>query len=487
MSKDANPTAFLSYVRFNDQHDVDALSNLSASLEGEIRTVTGDAFKIFQDRRDIHVGQNWLECINQALDSAALLIAILTPSFFRSDYCLAEMQHFLEREEKLKRNDLIIPIYYVDVPGLNGNERGPNSLFDVIRSRQFYDWRELRFESLDSAQTRRALNRLAVQIRDALDRFAKTSPAEPAKSPRMAPANNHRVADAQADETPHPARPVEQTTQTNDVLNRPAGISEPPTLVVDSLRGPYTTLASAISVANAGERVLVRAGTYEEGLVMDMPLEIIGQGKREEIIIEAAGTNALAFRTTLGRVTNLTLRQFGAGDYFAVDIGQGRLTLENCWIESDSLAGIAIHGDGADPIIRNNVIHRCGQSGVVVFDNGRGTLVENDIADNAVCGVVIRDGGNPVLRGNQIHDNREGGVQAERGALGRIGENVSSRISAKALSSRTRVISSFGSARFTRTPKPASMSTTRDREPWRITKSTITRTPASPFARKAIP
>ena len=413
MSNDAsNPTAFLSYVRFNDQHDVEALSKLSARLEGEIRTVTGEPFKIFQDRRDIQVGQNWLERINEALDSVTLLIAILTPSFFRSDHCRAEMRHFLEREEKLKRNDLIIPIYYVDVPGLNGDEPGPHGLYEVVRSRQFYDWRELRFESLDSAQTWRELNRLAVQIRDALDLFAKTSPPK-----------NQRPPDDQSDEGPQPAPPEEQTTQTGYELNRPTRISEPPTLVVDSLRGPHTTLASAISVANAGDRLLVRPGTYEEGVVMDKPLEIIGQGKREEILIQAAGTNALAFRTTLGRVTNITLRQLGGGDYFAVDIGQGRLTLENCLIESDSLAGLAIHGGGADPIIRNNLIHRCRQSGVVVFDSGRGTLEGNDIADNAVCGVVIRDAGNPVLRGNQIHDNRQGGVQTERGAFGRIEDN----------------------------------------------------------------
>lgn len=424
MAKDASiPTAFLSYARFNDQHDLDALSNLSARLEGEIRTVTGKSFKIFQDRRDIQVGQNWLECINQALDSVTLLVAILTPSFFRSDDCLAEIQYFLKREEKLKRNDLIIPIYYVDVPGLNRGEHGPDGLFDVVQSRQWYNWRELRFESLDSAQTRRELNRLAVQIRDALDRFTETSPAEPEKSPRMAPTENQRAVDAQLDEEPQPARPVEQTMQTDQIPNRPAGISEPPTLVVDGFRGTHTTLASAIAVANAGDRILVRPGTYEEGLVMDKPLEIIGQGKREEIIIQAGGTNALAFRTTLGRVTNITLRQFGGGDYFAVDIGQGRLTLENCRIESDSLAGIAIHGGGADPIIRNSLIHRCRQSGVVVFDSGRGTLEENDIADNDVCGVVIRDGGNPVIRGNQIHDNRQGGIQTEGGALSRIEDN----------------------------------------------------------------
>jgi F-box protein 11 len=416
MSNDvSNATAFLSYVRFNDQHDLDALSNLVTRLEGEIHTVTGDSFKIFQDRRDIQVGQNWLERINQALDSVTLLVAILTPGFFRSEYCLAEMQHFLEREAKIKRNDLIIPIYYVDVPGLNGTDRGPNGLFEIIRSRQFFDWRELRFEPLESEQTRRALNRLAVQIRDALDCFSKSSvPAPPPTQSQT---------DRQPDQGVQLPRPVEQISQTDHAANQPTGIVEPPTFVVDSFRGPYRSLAAAMSAANAGDRILVRAGTYEEGVVMDKPLEIVGQGKPEEIVVQAVGTNALAFRTTLGRVTNITLRQVGGGDYFAVDISQGRLTVENCRVESDSLAGIAIHGGGTDPIIRNNVIHRCRQSGVVVFDSARGTLDENDISDNDVCGVVIRDGANPVLRGNQIRDNKQGGVQIEHGGLGRIEVN----------------------------------------------------------------
>jgi F-box protein 11 len=253
-----------------------------------------------------------------------------------------------------------------------------------------------------------------VQIRDALDRFPKPSVAPPAEQPQNVTTEKQPSSDP---------RPVEQTTQTNPVLNEPAGISEPPTLVVDSLRGPYRALAAAISAANAGDRILVRPGTYEAGFVMDKPLEVIGQGKPEEILIQAAGENALAFRTTLGRVTNITLRQLGGGDYFAVDVSQGRLTLENCRIQSDSLAGIAVHGSGADPIIRNNVIHRCRQSGIVVFESGRGTFEENDIANNDVCGVVIRDGGNPALRGNQIYNNRQGGIQIERGALGRIEDN----------------------------------------------------------------
>jgi parallel beta-helix repeat protein len=414
------PAAFLSYARFNDQHDHDRLTHLCTKLAGEIENVTGEAFHIFQDRRDIRTGQNWSESINESLDATTLFIAILTPSFFRSEACLSEVRRFLERERALQRGDLIIPVYYVDVPGLNGRESGPGGLFDVIRNRQYFDWRELRFEELDSSQTRRALNRLALHIREALVRFPVRSD-DAARAAAPAATAPQPTANQAPGGIPAPPMAAEPTAQTPGGSARAA--AEPPTHVVDAFRGPYASVAHAVSIASPGDRILVRPGTYDEGLVLDKPLEILGQGKPEEVVIQATAANALAFRTTFGRVANVTLSQLGGGDYFAVDIGQGRLTLEGCRIDSASLAGIAIHGSGADPIIRNNHIRRCQQSGLIVFDEGRGTLEENDIADNRAWGVVVRDAGNPLLRGNRIHDNEYGGVGVERGGLGRLEDN----------------------------------------------------------------
>ena len=417
--------AFLSYARFNDKHDEDRLTHFCAKLAGEVETVTGDEFRIFQDRRDIRTGQDWKDRITETIDSTMLLIAILTPTFFRRPECIAEVRRFLDRERTLARSDLIIPIYYVDVPQLAGTEAGSHGLFEVIRRRQYFDWRELRFEELDSVQARRALNRVAIHIREALERFPSRSSAA-----GIGPAHTSSPdALAETEQPSHvappaPAPTAERTIQSVGAVNQPASLTEPPTHVVDALRGPNFTVAQAVSIAGPGDRILVRPGTYEEGVVLDKPLEILGQGDPGEVVVQATGGNALAFRTTLGRVAHVTLRQLGGGDYFAVDIGQGRLTLEGCRIESASLAGIAIHGGGADPIVRNNQIRRCRQSGIVVFDSARGTIEENNVHDNDAWGIVIRDGSSPLLRGNQIHDNGHGGVCCERSGLGRVEDNA---------------------------------------------------------------
>lgn len=51
MSK--NPNGFMSYVRFDDQHENGRLSQLCDRLSGEVRMKTGEEFRIFQGRNDI--------------------------------------------------------------------------------------------------------------------------------------------------------------------------------------------------------------------------------------------------------------------------------------------------------------------------------------------------------------------------------------------------------------------------------------------------
>ena len=155
---------------------------------------------------------------------------------------------------------------------------------------------------------------------------------------------------------------------------------------------------------------MVRPGLYQEGLVIDKPLEILGDGPVADIQIQARDADAVVFRANIGRIANLNLRQVGGeGTWHGVDIAQGRLELEGCDITSQSLACVAIH-DGADPRLRRNTIHDGKQTGVWVYDGGLGTLEDNDITANACAGVEIRTGGNPTLRRNTIHDGKHDGV-----------------------------------------------------------------------------
>jgi parallel beta-helix repeat protein len=186
-------------------------------------------------------------------------------------------------------------------------------------------------------------------------------------------------------------------------------------------RGEHTTIAAAIKAAKPGTVVKVEPGLYREGLVIDKPLEIVGQGAVDDVVIEIAKKDVILFRSTMGRIANVTLRQLG-GEFFAVDIARGRLDLEDCDIVSHGLSCVAIHG-GADPRLRRNRIHDGKQVGVLIYEQGRGTLEDNDIFANALAGVEIREGSTPVLRRNRIHDGKQGGVLVDYHGQGTLEDN----------------------------------------------------------------
>src|SRR5215472_5832302 len=141
------PAAFMSYVRFNDQHDDGQLTLFRERLSTEVQAQTGEEFSIFQDRNDIAWGQNWQQRIDEALDAVTLLLVIITPSLFRSPACRAEVKRFLEKERALGRADLILPVYYIGARELDDPRlRQSDELAQVLASRQYADWRELRFE-----------------------------------------------------------------------------------------------------------------------------------------------------------------------------------------------------------------------------------------------------------------------------------------------------------------------------------------------------
>src|SRR5580692_3957099 len=156
------PAAFMSYARFNDQHDNGQVTQFRERLSGEVQAQTGKEFPIFQDRNDISWGQAWQKRIDETLDTVTLLVAIITPSFFHSQKCREEVERFLEREHKLGRYDLILPVYYVSSPELDEPaRRDADALARVLASRQFADWRELRFEPFNSPVVCKALAQLA--------------------------------------------------------------------------------------------------------------------------------------------------------------------------------------------------------------------------------------------------------------------------------------------------------------------------------------
>lgn len=159
--------AFLSYCRFDDKASQGGISAFRADLSDEVKVQTGLEFPIFQDNSDIHWGENWKARIDGALMSATFLLPILTPGFFRSEYCLYELEKFLEYEEGCGRKDLVLPVIYV-----SGEEKSvyQHPLEEVVLTRQCVDWTELRFAERNQGARRSKLAELAKQIRSAIIR-----------------------------------------------------------------------------------------------------------------------------------------------------------------------------------------------------------------------------------------------------------------------------------------------------------------------------
>jgi parallel beta-helix repeat protein len=181
------------------------------------------------------------------------------------------------------------------------------------------------------------------------------------------------------------------------------------------------SINSAISTANAGDRITILPGMYDEELVIDKPLEIVGKGKREQIIIRSthSGQDVISFKTNMGYLSNITLQQKAGGDGCSVRILQGRLNLENCDMTSEGRACIVIQG-GATPHVYSNRIHDS-KVGVYIHDHGQGTLADNDIFNNDI-GVEIYDG-DPLLLDNRIYENNQSGVFIEQQGQGRLEGN----------------------------------------------------------------
>lgn len=169
--KSSKPKAFMSYAHVDNKYG--QLTEFRDRLSNEIHVQTGEEFPIFQDRDDIRLGQSWHQRIKTALQTEiTFLIPILTPSFFKSEACREELSLFLDRERAIQRNDLIFPIYYVGCRILDDEQLRPaDPLATTIATRQWADWRGLRFEPFDSQQSCKAIMQIASQIAVAIEQI----------------------------------------------------------------------------------------------------------------------------------------------------------------------------------------------------------------------------------------------------------------------------------------------------------------------------
>jgi hypothetical protein len=113
---------FVSYKREpgDNQLITPWLDKVLARVEYWVRQeLGGRQVGVFIDTKSIEAGDDWPDTIRQALLTARCLLAIWSPEYFHSTWCVAEWRSFLSREKLLSERGqpackLIVPITFHD-------------------------------------------------------------------------------------------------------------------------------------------------------------------------------------------------------------------------------------------------------------------------------------------------------------------------------------------------------------------------------------
>lgn len=167
------PTGFWSYSRQDDELSFGKLSQLRKLLMAEVQQQFGrERVQIFQDAETISHGAEWEGEIRQSLEDSTFFIPIITPNFIQSEWCSREVSLFFEREQRLfetypdlPRRGRIFPLLLIDVDDVDAHD---DAVWAELKKRQMFDYRALRFRSLQDEQVHQALAGFAGAIREIL-------------------------------------------------------------------------------------------------------------------------------------------------------------------------------------------------------------------------------------------------------------------------------------------------------------------------------
>jgi hypothetical protein len=163
---------FWSYTHADDELDGGRITRLAQKIRAEFPLLTGQELEIFVDRESLAWGDAWRTRIDEALETTTFFIPIVTPRYFRRQECRRELLTFAGHAKSLGLEELLLPVLYVSVPLLTSGDVSSDEVIALIAATQWEDWRKLRLLEEDSAEYRRAVNKLATRLADVSERVA---------------------------------------------------------------------------------------------------------------------------------------------------------------------------------------------------------------------------------------------------------------------------------------------------------------------------
>ena len=183
-------------------------------------------------------------------------------------------------------------------------------------------------------------------------------------------------------------------------------------------KGDYTTISEAVRNAASGMRIYVRPGLYQESVIIDKSVEIIGSTEGESITLQSTDSNCILMQADSALVRGLIVK--ATGKYYAIDIRKGELIVEDSDITSADYSVVGVCGPDADSVLRRCQIHDGIWNGIFISDNGRATVEDCNIYDNGTLGIGVGLGGKLIIRRCRISGNQGEAIAVYRDSIATV-------------------------------------------------------------------
>lgn len=201
--------------------------------------------------------------------------------------------------------------------------------------------------------------------------------------------------------------------------------------LIVSENGTISTIQQAIDISSPAAVILIKNGTYNENIVIDKSIQLIGENKTFTIIDGRNTGNVIKINTKHVIIEQLTIQN--SGKIFpnsGINLSGSNNTIKNNIIKNN-FYGMTLH-EAHNNSIQNNEIkndYNCGiyiskskfnrlqnntvtnhtYNGFGIYDNSNNNIIRNNmITHNGYCGINLRKSTNNKIIENTILDNNNG-------------------------------------------------------------------------------
>lgn len=171
----------------------------------------------------------------------------------------------------------------------------------------------------------------------------------------------------------------------------------------------YASIQGAVDNATDGSTVYVSSGQYFENLMINKPINLVGENRDTTIIDGTSNGTVVYVGSDNVSISDLKLQYSGCScsEYYGVDIGSGRqnISIISNNIFSDSI-GILVR-KGHDILIARNNVSFSRDYSIVIEDSIGVRILENVITDN-LNQIDVSNSTQTVIANNKMTNNGNG-------------------------------------------------------------------------------